>query len=144
VSRPAPLLKDVAVRNGWQSVDEFKECARAWAKKIRVTPARIQVQRMSQKWASCSPGGVVTFSTDLLGENRAFGEAVIVHELIHLKVPNHGPVFRSLLTAYLPTGEVQAVEPEKRKRDNKERSERGRRRLNRSAGSQVSGLEGRP
>lgn len=28
---------------------------------------------------------------------------VIVHELLHLKVANHGPVFRALLKAYLST-----------------------------------------
>jgi predicted metal-dependent hydrolase len=115
MSKPAPRLKEAAVHQRWQSAEEFKNTARAWAKKIRVKPARIQVQRMTQKWASCSPGGVVTFSTDLLGEDRAFGEAVIVHELIHLKVPNHGPVFRSLLKAYLPKGAVPAVDPENRR-----------------------------
>jgi hypothetical protein len=108
------LEEKVAVRDRWLSVNEFKDSARAWAEKIRVRPARIQVQRMTQKWASCSPGGVVTFSTDLLGEDRAFGEAVIVHELIHLKVPNHGPVFRSLLKAYLPRADARTVEPENR------------------------------
>jgi predicted metal-dependent hydrolase len=103
-------------RTAGRTLAEFKDCARAWAEKIRVNPARIQVQRMTQKWASCSPGGVVTFSTDLLDEDRAFGEAVMVHELVHLKVPNHGPVFRSLLKAYLPRAELQEVEPEARKR----------------------------
>lgn len=114
MSRPAPQLNEVAVQDRWQSAEELKAAARAWAEKIRVKPARIQVQRMTQKWASCSPGGVVTFSTDLLGEDRSFGEAVIVHELIHLKVPNHGPVFRSLLKAHLPRSGVHAVEPERR------------------------------
>jgi predicted metal-dependent hydrolase len=109
-------LEESAAPNRWQSADEFKDCARAWAETIRVKPARIQVQRMTQKWASCSPGGVVTFSTDLLGEDRSFGEAVMVHELIHLKVPNHGPVFRSLLKAYLPKADLHAVEPESRAR----------------------------
>ena len=31
-----------------------------------------------------------------------FQDYVIVHELIHLKVPNHGKLFTSLLAAYLP------------------------------------------
>jgi predicted metal-dependent hydrolase len=115
MSRPSPRLKNIAAQNSWQSAEEFKDYTRAWAKTIQVTPARIQMQRMTRKWASCSPGGVVTFSADLLGESRAFGEVVIVHELIHLKVPNHGPLFRSLLKAYLPTGDVQSVEPERRK-----------------------------
>jgi predicted metal-dependent hydrolase len=113
MSRPAPQPND---QDRWQSADEFKDRARTWVEKIRVKPARLQVQRMTQKWASCSPGGVVTFSTDLLGEDRSFGEAVMVHELIHLKVPNHGPVFRSLLKAYLPKADLQAVEPERRRR----------------------------
>ena len=51
-------------------------------------PAGIQLQAMSKKWASCSVGGVVSFNKRLLDENRTFGEQVIVHELIHLKVPN--------------------------------------------------------
>jgi predicted metal-dependent hydrolase len=30
-----------------------------------------------------------------------FRRAVIVHELLHLKVPNHGRLFKALLKAYL-------------------------------------------
>jgi len=58
---------------------------------------------MKTKWASCSTSGAISFSADLLTERRAFGEAVIVHELLHLRVRNHGPLFRSLLGAILPS-----------------------------------------
>jgi predicted metal-dependent hydrolase len=57
---------------------------------------------MRKKWASSSNNGFVTFNTQLLGERRDFGEYVIVHELLHLKVPNHGKLFKSLLTAHIP------------------------------------------
>jgi predicted metal-dependent hydrolase len=60
---------------------------------------------MRRKWASCSTAGTVTFSTDLLLEGEDFQEVVIVHELLHLLVPNHGRVFRSLMKAYVPTWE---------------------------------------
>jgi predicted metal-dependent hydrolase len=56
---------------------------------------------MNRKWASCSSKGRLTFNTDLLDEPASFRREVIVHELLHLKVPNHGKVFRSLLRAYL-------------------------------------------
>jgi len=57
---------------------------------------------MRTKWASCSRKGRLTFDAGLLGAERDFGEYVIVHELLHLRVANHGPVFSALLTAYLP------------------------------------------
>src|SRR5207248_8849187 len=79
---------------------EFKQVVRAWADRIKVRPTRIQIQTMTTKWASCSPAGVVSFSADLLHMDRDFGEAVIVHELVHLKVPNHGKLFWSLVQSY--------------------------------------------
>ena len=55
--------------------------------------------------ASCSTAGRVSFSSDLLTEDLAFQDLVIVHELLHLQVPNHGRLFQSLLRAYLPAWE---------------------------------------
>ncbi len=42
-----------------------------------------------------------TFNTDSFWEPAAFRREVIVHELLHLKISNHGKVFRSLLRVYL-------------------------------------------
>jgi predicted metal-dependent hydrolase len=79
----------------------FKAEVNAWAKKIGAEPKEIHVRQMNKKWASCSSKGRLTFNTDLLFEPASFRREVIVHELLHLKVPNHGRVFRSLLRAYL-------------------------------------------
>jgi predicted metal-dependent hydrolase len=57
---------------------------------------------MTRKWASCSSKGRVTFNSDLFHEPYRFQEFVIVHELLHLKISNHGKLFKSLLNAYLP------------------------------------------
>jgi hypothetical protein len=48
-------------------------------------------------WGSCSTAGRVTFDTDLLTQPAAFRHEVIVHELLHLKVPNHGRLFKAYL-----------------------------------------------
>jgi hypothetical protein len=61
---------------------------------------------MTKKWASCSSKGRVCFSTDLIQEPKTFQEFVIVHELLHLQVPNHGRLFKSLMNAYLPGWEM--------------------------------------
>ena len=83
----------------------FRELVQHWATRIGVAPERVQIQRMISKWASCSPAGRLTFSHDLLREGRAFQEAVVVHELLHLRIPNHGRLFKSLMSAYMPDWE---------------------------------------
>ena len=88
-----------------RSKDQFKTKVIKWAEKINVSPRQIRVQKMTKKWASCSTNGWVCFNTDLLKEPRAFQDYVIVHELLHLQVQNHGKLFKSLLNAYLPEWE---------------------------------------
>jgi predicted metal-dependent hydrolase len=92
-------------RQSRPSAAEFHAKIQWWAARIGVQPKRVQLQRMTKKWASCSPGGRICFSTDLLVEDAPFRELVIVHELLHLQVPNHGKLFKSLLTAYVPNWE---------------------------------------
>lgn len=60
---------------------------------------------MRKKWASCSSRGTLTFSADLLAESKAFQDYVIVHELIHLQIPNHGRLFKRYMDLYIPDWE---------------------------------------
>jgi hypothetical protein len=72
-----------------------------WADRIGVDVREIRVRPMKRKWASCSSRGRLTFDIDLLYQPAHFRAEAIVHELLHLKVPNHGKLFRSLLHSYL-------------------------------------------
>ena len=74
---------------------------RVWAQRIGVEPKAVYIRPLKRKWASCSFRGRLTFDAALLSEPAEFRAEVIVHELVHLKVPNHGPLFRSLVGAYL-------------------------------------------
>lgn len=82
-------------------LEVFKAEVNAWARKIGVELKELHVRPMSRKWASCSSKGRLTFNTALLGEPASFRREVIVHELLHLKLPNHSKVFKALLKAYL-------------------------------------------
>jgi predicted metal-dependent hydrolase len=69
-------------------------------RQIVMRPEMLHLKRLRSKWASASSTGRLTFNTDLLREPSDFRMEVIVHELLHLKVPNHGKVFKALLKAY--------------------------------------------
>jgi predicted metal-dependent hydrolase len=87
----------------------FRSQVTHWAGRIRVKPRQVRLQKMRRKWASCSTAGTVSFSLDLLAQPAPFREYVIVHELLHLKVPNHGKLFKTLLSAYLP--DYESIRP---------------------------------
>jgi predicted metal-dependent hydrolase len=94
------------------SKDAFKAEVAAWMQRVRAVPKEIHVRSMRQKWGSCSTTGRVTFNADLLAEPAAFRRRVIVEELLHLKVPNHGRLFRALLKAHL--GRDMNAQPRRR------------------------------
>ena len=64
-----------------------------------VEPKEVRIRPMRHKWASCSSKGRLTFDTALLRQYAQFRAEVIVHELLHLKVPNHGKLFKALYRA---------------------------------------------
>ena len=78
------------------------ERVEAWALQLSVRAPRIRIQRMSRKWGSCSTSGTLTLASDLADREARFQDFVIAHELLHLRVPNHGKLFKALMTAHVP------------------------------------------
>jgi len=81
--------------------ETLKKEVEDWATQIGVRPKEVHVRKMKNKWASCSSRGRLTFSHQLLKRSPRKRHEVIVHELLHLRYPNHGKMFHSLLRAYL-------------------------------------------
>ena len=84
---------------------DLKETVWYWADRIGVKVREIHLREMQRKWASISMKGRLTLNTELLNLPEALTEFVIVHELVHLLVPNHGKLFKSFMSAYLPDWE---------------------------------------
>ena len=80
-----------------------------WSGRLMVEPRIIRVQRMTRKWGSCSTGGIITLAEDLADQDVGFQDFVIAHELLHLRVPNHGRLFKVLMTAHVPGWREQDV-----------------------------------
>ena len=81
-----------------------------WAHKLSVTVGSMAVRPMKTKWASCSTNGRLTFDETLLGLRQELGDYVMVHELIHFSVPNHGKLWKVLMRAHL--GDYERLEEE--------------------------------
>ena len=81
--------------------EEFKARVFEWADKLGVKARSLSVRPMRNKWASCSTAGNLNFNDDLLELDREVGDYVIVHELLHFSVPNHGRLWKSLMRAHL-------------------------------------------
>ncbi len=79
----------------------FKQRVYDWSRKLDVEVAWLGIRPMRRKWASCSTKGHLNFNSELLHKDRKFQDYVIVHELLHLRVPNHGKLFKSLMRAHL-------------------------------------------
>ncbi|MCY3551780.1 MAG: M48 family metallopeptidase [Candidatus Poribacteria bacterium] len=84
---------------------DLKDVVWYWADRIGVKVREIHLRQMQQKWASISMKGRLTLNTELLDLPEALTEFVIVHELVHLLVPNHGKLFKGYMSAYLPDWE---------------------------------------
>ena len=86
--------------------NDFKERVQRWANKLDARVTSVSVRPMKTKWASYSTTGRLTFDSALLELKVELQDYVIVHELLHDKVPNHGKLWKSLMRAHLGDYEV--------------------------------------
>lgn len=92
----------------WTDKAEFKRAVYDYADKMKIKVKSLALRPMANKWASCSTDGNLNFNKELLDIDKELGEYVIVHELLHFNVPNHGKLWKSLMTAYL--GDYEKIE----------------------------------
>lgn len=81
---------------------ELRKRVNYWSERLKVEPRIVRVQRMTRKWGSCSTKGVISLAEDLAEREPGFQDFVIAHELLHLRVRNHGKVFKALMSLHVP------------------------------------------
>lgn len=63
----------------------------------------ISVRRMKTRWGSCTTKtGAIRINLDLIHYPDSCLDYILLHELLHIRVPNHGPRFKALMTRYMP------------------------------------------
>ena len=65
-------------------------------------PPQLSIRVMKRCWGTCSPTGKLTLNVDLIRAPRACIDYVILHEICHLRHPNHTREFYKLLAHLVP------------------------------------------
>ena len=73
-----------------------------WSAVMGLVPAGIKITSARTRFGSCSGKNSLCFSCFLADYPPRAVEAVVVHELCHIKEKNHGPRFYALLEGFLP------------------------------------------
>ena len=75
----------------------------AWSPRLNVTVQGFYVQQMKTRWGSCNPAAdTIRLNTELAKKPRECLEYIVVHEMVHLLDPTHGPRFVALMDRFLP------------------------------------------
>lgn len=74
-----------------------------WEPLVGVKAKRFFVQRMRTKWGSCNhEARTIRLNTELAKKPPECLEYLVVHELVHLRVPTHGTRFVTLMDELMP------------------------------------------
>lgn len=75
-----------------------------WVGRVGVAAPRVHIQRMKTRWGSCNPVlGSIRLNTELAKLPMDCLEYILVHEMVHLREPDHGPRFVAAMDRLLPS-----------------------------------------
>jgi predicted metal-dependent hydrolase len=76
---------------------------KVWCKQRKLPEPKLRLRKMSKRWGSAMPDGTIFFNPELIKAPSVCVDYVILHEICHLKHPNHGPGFRVMLQQLCPS-----------------------------------------
>jgi predicted metal-dependent hydrolase len=82
--------------------ERYKCCTKLVAAYCIAHDRGFELRSMSKGWGSCTPSGKIFINPLLVSAPKYCIDYVIIHELCHLRFPNHSASFYRLLTKILP------------------------------------------
>lgn len=80
----------------------FVDRVEHWSQITGLVPSRVIVGERTSRWGSCSSRGTLSFCYRLIMAPPEVLDAIVIHELCHLRHPNHGKRFWALVKSYNP------------------------------------------
>ncbi len=74
-----------------------------WKNKTGLSPSDVSIRKTDSRWGSCNfATKKISLSLYLLNMPEFCLDYVVLHEIAHLRFPNHGKEFKSFLTCFMP------------------------------------------
>ncbi len=112
VPEPRDTAAVQRVMEGWYRVRAREVVTRRLGDVVQRTPRLrlrkvppVTIRRLRTRWGSCSAAGRITINVDAVKLPVGCLDYLLVHELCHLRVANHGPAFWRLLATCMPDWE---------------------------------------
>lgn len=103
LSRPTVAQTPVSDEERMALAGLLEELNQQWSARLQEPDVTWKLCRMRTLWGSCHfRSRKIVYSTELARVPREMVEYVVVHELTHLKVHDHGPAFYALMDERLP------------------------------------------
>ncbi|MEA4992684.1 MAG: M48 family metallopeptidase [Oscillibacter sp.] len=98
---PPPTEEEVAALKALAR-NLLPEKVARYAAAMGLSPTGIKITSAQKRYGSCSAKNSLCFSCYLMRSPDEAIDAVVVHELAHIRHKNHGPQFYALVERYLP------------------------------------------
>lgn len=103
ISNPEAPVRPLLIRHLWRLAwRELPPLTLAFAAWHGLEVSRVTVRNQRSRWGSCSRRGTISLNWRLVLMPEAVRDYVILHELMHLRQPNHSPKFWREVEAVCP------------------------------------------
>jgi predicted metal-dependent hydrolase len=104
-------VEQTSVKRALESL--YRRKAREWferradhhSERMGIEYEKIEIRNQRTKWGSCSSNGTLGLNWRLMMAPSEVANYIVVHELAHLREPNHSDAFWSLVAEYEPNYE---------------------------------------
>jgi predicted metal-dependent hydrolase len=81
---------------------KIKERLKLYSPKMECYPTKLVIKEQVMRWGSCTKNGTVNINWLILMAPMRIVDYVLVHELAHIKHPDHSPAFWATIQSILP------------------------------------------
>lgn len=93
--------------------ERLDQCFKSFCHLGQAQPT-LKVRTLQKRWGSLTPTGNLLLNRDLIRAPRQCIDYVVIHELCHIKHPDHSPQFYKFISLMLPDWKKKKLQLEKR------------------------------